>query len=166
MKVLNGEWRPLVIIAGLTVVIIVNGFLFYFANHDFPGIVENDYYDKGVYYNEYLDRLKEQKARGWQLNLGWVAEPVTGKPATLRCVVKDKSGQPIRGAIVNVKLMRPGEPAADQRLVLQEVGPGDYQGTVTLPRPGNWDLLLKMHKGKDQHEKQAEVWAIPAASGA
>lgn len=157
------EWRPLIIVGGLLVVIMVNILLFYLSNQDFPGVVENDYYKKGVYYNEYLARLEHQRARGWQLNLGWVAEPKTGQPATLRCVAKDKAGQPITGATVEVKLLRPGEPAVDQSLRLQEVAPGDYQNTVSLPRPGNWDLLLTMSKGQDQHEKQAEVWVIPAA---
>ena len=158
------EWRPLVIVGGLLIVIMVNILLFYLSNKDFPGVVENDYYEKGVYYNEYLARLEQQRARGWQLNLGWVAEPQTGQPAILRCVAKDKTGQPIKGAKVEVKLLRPGEPAVDQQLLLEEVAPGDYQGTVSLPRPGNWDMVLTMTKGQDQHEKQAEVWVVPSVS--
>lgn len=156
------EWRPWVIVGGLLFVMVVNAGLLYIANKDFPGVVENDYYDKGMYYNEYLSRMEQQRLRGWKLNLGWVQEPQVGEPATLRCLAVDKQGKPLSGAKVEVKLLRPGEPKADQRLVLHEIAPGDYQGTISLPRPGNWDLLLQMQRGQDAHEQQAEVWVVPA----
>lgn len=155
------EWRPWVIVAGLAVVVVVDSVMFFVANNGFPGVVENDYYDKGLYYNEYMEKLRLQKLRGWQVDLGWVGTPRQGSPAVLRCTAKDKNGVPITGAQSTVKLRRPGGPSDDQDLHMSEVAPGVYEVKTILNRPGNWDLILNLQRGKDTQEKQSELWVLP-----
>lgn len=40
---------------------------------------------------------------------------------------------------------------------MQEVEPGIYQQSITLTEPGNWDLILKINKDKDEHEVRAKT---------
>ena len=160
------NWRPWMVVVGLTVVILVTMGMLYVANKDFPGVVENDYYKKGVYYNVYTSRMEAQKRRGWQLRFGWVSRPIAGQPFTLRAVVVDKQGQPIQGGQVNITLLRPGTPKLDQTLQAKEVAPGDYQVSVLLSRAGNWDINTVLSRGQDTHEQSSTLWVVPRAEGA
>lgn len=159
------NWRPWMVVVGLTVVIVVNMGMLYIANKDFPGVVENDYYKKGVYYNVYTSRMEAQKRRGWQLRFGWVNQPIAGQPFTLRAVAVDKQGQPIQGGQMKITLLRPGTPRLDQVLQAKEIAPGDYQISATLPRPGNWDIRMVLTRAQDTHEQSSDLWVVPMVKG-
>jgi nitrogen fixation protein FixH len=121
----------------------------------FPGTVSRDFREKEDEYNVYLQRMEEQRKRNWQIKKGWETTPVAGQAAIFKLSVADKTGQPIEGARVEGKFMRPGNIKLDVPVVLSEGEPGTYRTSVNLSQPGRWKLLLLIHKDDIVHELTA-----------
>lgn len=121
----------------------------------FPGTVSHDYHEKEVQYNQYLQRFKEQQERDWRVRKGWLVEPVAGKSALFRVEIKDRDGKPLQAARVNCRFLRPANSRLDQGFNLQEIEAGVYQGSLILPDPGKWDLVLVINKDNNLHEIRA-----------
>jgi nitrogen fixation protein FixH len=120
----------------------------------FPGTVAHDYQKKEALYNEYLMRLEEQRARGWQLQRGFLEAPVAGSPAVFRVAVSDREGRPVDGAEVDVEFLRPSDARQDAAYRLVEREPGVYETAVMLPLPGIWNVVLTVQRGDELHESR------------
>lgn len=118
----------------------------------FPGTVNRDFKEKEGEYNAYLERIAAQQERDWQIRKGWEAIPVAGEMATFKLSVADKTGQPVTGAQVEGKFLRPGNIDLDVPIKLAEDEPGTYRVSLTLPQPGNWKLMLIIRKDDIVHE--------------
>ena len=123
----------------------------------FPGTVGRDFKDKEEEYNAYLQRMAAQRERNWQIKKGWETTPVAGKPAVFKLSVADKNGEPIQGALVEGKFMRPGNITLDTPVVLTESKPGIYSASLSLPQAGRWKLLLLIRKDEILHEMTAST---------
>jgi nitrogen fixation protein FixH len=128
----------------------------------FPGTVSRDFKDKHEEYNAYLARMAAQQKRDWQINKGWEAKPVAGNPAVFKLSLQDKNGQPIAGASVEAKFMRPGNINLDTSVLLNETTPGIYRSSLSLPEPGRWTLFLLIRKGDILHELTASTTVAEA----
>jgi len=120
----------------------------------FPGTVAHDYQKKEALFNDYLVQLEAQRARGWQLQRGFVSAPVAGKPGVFRVAVNDTEGQAVDGAEVHVEFLRPSDARQDSDYRLVEHEPGVYEAEVTLPLPGIWSVLVSVQRGDDLHESR------------
>lgn len=118
----------------------------------FPGTVSRDFREKEGEYNAYLERMAAQQERDWQIKKGWETTPVAGKTAIFILSVADKTGQPVAGALVEGKFLRPGNINLDVPIVLTEGEPGTYRTSLALPQPGNWKLMLVIRKDEIVHE--------------
>ncbi len=127
------------------------------VNSVFPGTVARDFQKKEALYNAYLEQVKRQHARGWQVSKGWLGAPRAGYPQTFQVRVATREGQPLAGAEVSGSFQRPSDSRLDQAFVLAEVEPGLYRGQVLLPEPGRWRLLLQIRRGEDLHEIHADT---------
>lgn len=124
----------------------------------FPGVIAYDFHKKEALYNQYLQQVERQRARGWQVQKGWVGEAVAGEAALLRVAVQTSSGQPLTEAQVDGQFLRSATSKLDVDFKLQETAtPGVYEGRITLPAPGHWNLVLSIRKGEDVHEIQAST---------
>jgi len=128
----------------------------------FPGTVSQDYRQKETEYNAYMQRMAEQQERDWQLKKGWESPPVAGKTAQFKLSVADKNGQPVQGARVEGKFLRPGNVKLDVPIVLTESDQGTYHTTLSLPQPGRWELLLLIRKDDIVHELKATTTVAEA----
>lgn len=129
----------------------------------FPGTVSQDYRQKETEYNAYLQRMAEQRERDWQIKKGWETTPVAGKTVVFKLSVADKNGEPISGALVEGKFIRPGNVKLDIPVVLTENGQGTYHASLSLPQPGRWELLLLIRKDEIVHELKATTTVAEAA---
>ena len=120
----------------------------------FPGTVANDYYKKEPLFNEYLDRLAEQEARGWQVSQGWLGRPKLGQETVFQVKVTDAEGEPLTDARVEGWFARPSDERQDRTVWLQAVKPGIYQAPVALDLPGAWEVRLRVEHGGDVHEQR------------
>jgi len=130
----------------------------------FPGTVSHDYQKKESLYNDYLRQVEIQQGRGWQVQKGWLYRPVAGQPATFVVVVNDKAGAAVAGATVSGRFLRTSSSRDDFEFVMNEVAPGDYRATLTMPLHGLWQLVLQIRRGDDLHEIRADT-SVGSAEG-
>ncbi len=128
----------------------------------FPGTVSRDFKDKHEEYNAYLEQMATQQERGWQINKGWEAPAVAGKPAVFKLSLRDKDDLPIQDARVEGTFIRPGNVKLDTPALLTENEAGIYRASLTLPEPGRWKLLLVIRKGEILHELTATTTVVDA----
>ncbi len=124
----------------------------------FPGTVSNDYQKKYDLYNSYIDQLKMQQERGWQVADGWLEKPQPNQVSMFRIHVTDKAGQAVTGGQVQVSFLRPSAKALDVTLDLPEAAPGFYGQPIALPAPGDWDMVMTIKRGDDIHEVKGSTW--------
>jgi hypothetical protein len=69
--------------------------------------------------------------------------PLEGQPFTIHIMMRDPSDVPIEDARVKVEARRDGDTAAAITANFKEVKPGDYETTLTLPKEGTWQIVLR-----------------------
>lgn len=140
---------PLAIIFFFAVVFMTNGILVYLAVSGFDGLVEDNYYEKGLRYNEVI---RQEKRLAWRITLSSPDDLKPGTANKVKVVIFDKTGEPIGGAKVNLAVRRPATSRYDVEYELVPSGCA-YHGTVNVPLPGHWDILVRAEKGADRMEK-------------
>ena len=173
------HWGPAVIILFFSVVFLVNATMVVLSRQGmpesmsrlllpegdrerqvtmaFPGTVARDFHKKEALYNDYLEQVRQQEARGWQVRQGWLETPVAGQPASFQVTVAARDGSPVIGARVRVEFLRPSDQRMDQQVELEEKDPGLYRASIELPLPGLWSTTLVIDRGDDLHEVQANT---------
>lgn len=127
-------------------------------NTEFPGLVHDHYWQKETAFNAFLERVAVQRQRGWHVRKGWLTdEPRAGRPAVFQLAVTDRDGKPITGASVHGLFLRPSDSRFDHPFTMSEVGGGFYRVSLVLPKPGMWDVELKVRKGKATYEMRAST---------
>ncbi|HRF62879.1 MAG TPA: FixH family protein [Candidatus Competibacter sp.] len=121
----------------------------------FPGVISHDFQQKEELYNQYLQQVERQRQRGWQVQKGWLSDPMINEPAVFRVVVRTREGEPMTGATVVGQFLRPSNSKQDIAFTLAETDPGVYESKLLLPLAGHWNLVLEIRKGDDLHEIRA-----------
>ncbi len=131
----RGRWIPWVFVGGMTLVVLVNLVLVYFALTTFTGVTTGRSYDRGRAYNQVLAEAARQDA------LGWTARVMLQGQA-LSVAVTDREGLPVPGRLSGV-LLRPLE-GAELALDFAAAGPGRFLAPVSLPARGQWEARLTL----------------------
>lgn len=140
-------------IALIVVVLAVNiGFisLAFITN---PGLVDKDYYEKSQDFEENL--VKYRKARdelGWTYQTDFPQNPKVDTRALYRVSMIDKAGLPLTAAKVMVKAYRPSDASADFTAELSEVDAGIYEGYISYPLKGIWDITVDITREEDRFD--------------
>ncbi len=148
METKKSVW-PKAIVAFFAVIFAVNGFFIYKAVSGFDGLVEDNYYEKGLHYN---DALMQAKRMGWKIELSFMHDLKTVAANKAKVVIFDKAGIPVGGAKVKLILRRPTTDRFDKELELVPSGCA-YHGVVSIPVSGLWDMKVTAEKGTDRIEK-------------
>ncbi len=173
------HWGPAAIVLFFTAVILLNGVMVVLSKEGlpaalshlvlpkkdterqvsmaFPGTVSRDFQKKETLYNEYLEQVRIQNERGWQVRKGWLQPPVAGTAAEFQVTVHARDDSPVIGARVVAQFLRPSDKRLDQQIQLLEKDSGLYRAPVLLPKPGLWDVTLVIERGEDLHEVQAST---------
>lgn len=131
--------------------LLVNGTLITIAFMTPPGLVVDDYYDKGKAYLYTQAKEKEDAARlGWDLILDLPKVPAINKSDSYLIRAIDNQGQPIVAAEAEFAAFRPVENGHDFAVPMHDVGAGYYAADVDFSLPGNWDLIVTIKQGEDQ----------------
>lgn len=131
--------------------LLVNSFLIAMAFLNPPGLVVDDYYERGKNYLYHQAKVKDDIARlGWELQLDLPKAPkVNGSdPYILRALNRD--GKAIEGAAVEFAAFRPVESGMDFAMPMRDIGAGFYSLKTGFSRPGNWDLIVTVQLGEDK----------------
>jgi len=127
------------------------------ARSVFPGTVANDFQKKEGQYNQYLEQVRRQEQRGWQVKKGWLRSPVAGQQAAFQVQVSEADGTPLQFADVSGVFQRPSDSRLDHSFSMQEIKPGLYRVILALPKPGMWSLVLTVKRGAQLHELHAST---------
>lgn len=152
METKKSLW-PKAIIAFFSVVFAMNGFFIYKAVSGFDGLVEDNYYEKGLKYN---DVIQQKKRLGWKIELSFTDDLKTAAPNKAKVVIFDHKGEPIGGANVQIALRRPATNEFDNNFELVPSGCA-YHGNISVPVSGLWDLMVTAEKGTERVEKTFRV---------
>ena len=123
----------------------VDAYFVYKAVSTHSGMVTENPYEKGLAYNQVIEKAKSQKA----LN---ITSDTTYKNGALTTVLKYKNGDPILGATVVADLVRNVHKGNDFQKILQYKGDGVYQSNLNLSLKGTWTVNLDIKW--EQHNKQ------------
>lgn len=137
-------------ITAIVLVILVNVGFIVTAVVTNPGLVDENYYQKGRDLEAEIVSLRKAYQRlGWKMALQAEHQPVLGLPVRYTFKVVDREGKPVDGEHAVISAYRPSDASADFHQEMQRIAPGLYSAELTFPLKGIWDLTATLHKGKD-----------------
>ena len=138
---------------GLIVIVLgVNGAFIWFATHNRSTLVDRDYNTRDRKSNAaVVSDLQDQKALAWKATVKPPKTIVMGSPASYEISVVDRDGIPVDGTI-EVTAYRASDESKDFSTNFSEVSPGNYQGFISFPLKGYWELRIRIKRGKDIFE--------------
>lgn len=157
----RGTAWPLAVTAILGVTVAANIWLIRLANSDPSFAVEENYYERGVRWDDELAQRAHNQALGWKV----VATMSPGGKASgelLHIALTDSAVMPIEGASIVVKAVhvaRAGEPV---EVTLAPLAPGEYEAAVPVRRAGLWELRIDVRRGTERFTA-TERLDVPAA---
>ncbi len=134
----KSRWIPWVFVGGMLVVMVVNGFMAFYAISTFTGLTTGQAYDRGRAYNNVLEEAARQDALGW-------AAQVRLEGGRITLAVTDRAGAAVPG-VVEAYLQRPIE---GTRVAL---GTSTPQAGFAAPDllPGQWEFRGTLVDGHGQ----------------
>jgi len=117
-----------------------------------PGLVDQDYYENAEDYEENLVKYRTARAAlGWTYQAAFPNNPVINTKNLYRLSLVNKAGLPLTAASVKLIAYRPSDASADFEVSLSEIGAGIYEGYVTYPLKGIWDITAAIVRGEDNY---------------
>lgn len=150
-KALKNPW----VLGWLALVVIVLGVNIGFISLAFitnPGLVDKNYYENAEDYEENLVKYRTARASlGWNYQADFPVNPVINKKSLYRLSVVDKTGLPLTDATIKIIAYRPSDASADFDASLTEVDAGIYEGYITYPLKGIWEITTKIELEADHY---------------
>jgi nitrogen fixation protein FixH len=141
----------------LIVFVMANAVMIYLAA-DRPGLVVDDYYDRGQDYEKIM--LKRMaKDLGWKMKVVKPKFADVGKPSEWKFSVMDKDGAPVKADSVTFYAYRPSDAKQDFSVEMELTAPGHYKADVTFPLLGVYDILVSVKKGEDEFNVPSRISA-------
>jgi nitrogen fixation protein FixH len=114
-----------------------------------PGLVNDDYYERGQNYEKTLvSRLA--KDPGWTMRADIPDDLQANQSTTILVTLVDKVGQPVTPDQITFFAYRPSDKSQDFSAPMAKEGPGRYSVRVTFPLFGAWDSLIAIRQGEDE----------------
>ncbi len=118
-----------------------------------PGLVDKDYYEKAEDYEENLVKYRTARAAlGWTYQAAFPKNPVINTKNVYRLSMVDKAGLPLTAASVKLIAYRPSDASADFEVELLETRAGIYEGYVSYPLKGIWEITAAIVRGDDKYD--------------
>ncbi len=135
----------------IVVVLSVNATFIWYATRDSRStLVERDYKTKDRKSNEeVLSELREQHALAWQTEIKRPKSVVMNVPATYEISVTDRESKAVSGE-VEVIAYRASDATKDFTVPFKEVAPGRYQGAISFPLKGYWEMHIRVRRGEER----------------
>ncbi len=150
---------PLFFFAFFGVVLLANSIMIYIALSSWTGLETKNYYIKGVHYNEALKGASEQAERGWSSTVA--LRDVHGLSGRIVVHLVKPGDVPIVGADFKAEILRPTTTGFDQTIALSETAPGTYEGVVTFPMKGQWDIRQVVHHKDGSYQAIERIMVKP-----
>jgi nitrogen fixation protein FixH len=132
----RSRWIPWAFVGGMTLVVVVNLVMVYYAVSTFTGVTVPRSYERGRGYDEVLAEAARQDALGWQAE-------VTLAGGAIGVAVTDREGRPVPGRVEGV-LLRPLE-GLELPLAFATRGAGHWAAETLPPQRGQWEARLTLY---------------------
>lgn len=159
----NSAWRSPWVrawVATLLVVVSANVLMIYLAIDANPGLVVEDYYERGQDYEKNMVARMERDPR-WRMRIKTSNTPPLATPVPINFSVMDKEGQPVIPDAVTFYVYRPSDAKQDFSVPMQQQSPGHYLADVSFPLKGVWDTLVSVQKGDEEYHQALRVIVAP-----
>ena len=147
-------------IALIVVVLAVNILMVTLAVVTSPGLVVDDYYERGRAMEESI-RSRAAANKDHMLEADIPPDLRAGQPKNLRFFVVDKVGQPVTPDAVRLFAYRPSDAGQDFSLPMLVEAPGRYGAEVSFPLPGLWDMLIEVTEGEASYRLDKRLYVNP-----
>ncbi len=120
------------------------------ANSDPSFAVEEDYYQKGLDWDEKRAQDARNDALGWRVDLAAVAAPGDATPVLeLTVALRDPGGVAVEDAGLTIEAFPLARSATVDRAAFRGVGDGLYRASLPFRRPGLWEFRIRIERGDD-----------------
>lgn len=139
-------------LALIVLVLGVNTTFVWYATHNRSTLVDRDY-DTGNRKSGagLIAELQDRKALAWQTTIKQPKLIVVRTPTRFDVGVVDREGLPVSG-VVEVAAYRAADDSKDFVTPFREVAPGNYQGAISFPLKGHWELRIRVKRGDEVYE--------------
>lgn len=132
----------------LIIVVCVNFFMVSMAIVTNPGLVIEDFYEKGKNMDKVLAARKRMDEMGWQLEVN-LPDLKEGKSERVTLTVLDKEGKPLEVDTAVLYYYRPSNRNLDGEQPLTSTGQtGQFEADFILNTKGKWDLIMEVTQGE------------------
>jgi nitrogen fixation protein FixH len=140
------------------IIFAVNGSMIYNAVTTNAGLVANEPYRKGLYYNERIAADERQAQLHWSDGVALV------RSGSLEITFAAGDGAPVSGLTVKAVVGRPATNREDKQVTLKETTPGTYVGDVGPLEAGAWLLSFEVFQGQatePSYRARRRLWLKP-----
>lgn len=160
------SWRNpwFVGIVGVVVTaLLVNSVLIWYALHRRSTLVDHEYSTRDRKSDtETIDDIQAQNALAWKITIKLPKMVVLATPAAYEIDVADRQGAPVSGEM-EVVAYRASDADKDFAIPFREVSSGKYQGYISFPLKGYWELRIRVKRGKDVFETESNKFSVTPA---
>lgn len=148
----------------MAVVLGVNGVFISLAVQTRPALVDREYNARNLKSDvAALDDLNMHKMLAWSTTVKQPGAVVMNSPATYEISVLDRSGMPVSGTM-EVTAYRASDASKDFTTAFSETSPGNYQGYVSFPLKGYWELRIRVKRGEEAFEVNTDRFMVASHS--
>ena len=159
----KGALWPLSLVLFFGGLIALYAYLFHVADDPRALVVEPNYYQKGLHYDDEMAQQRENTALGWRI--APTVTPAGGGNAELSVALTDASGRRLDGATVSVVAMHNLLADHPDSATLADRGGGVYAAMLAMPRAGMWELKFDVTRAgaRFTEDERIELEPAPAA---
>lgn len=142
----GARWMPWIFVAGMLLVVAVNGVLIFMAVGTWSGLVVERPYERGLGYNRALAAAERQDALGWAIKAR-----IDSGPSGNQLVVEamDRESRPLNDLRIDVVLERPLGPRETLKTELRRIAAGHYAVSLPPLARGQWQARIAVSVGGD-----------------
>ena len=132
--------------------VLVNSILIWKAYHSSSTLVDHEYSTKDRKSDtETIDDIQAQNTLAWKVTIKQPKKIVLASPASFEIEVVDRQGEPVSGKM-EVVAYRSADAEKDFTVAFTETSSGKYQGYVSFPLKGFWELRIRVKRANDVFE--------------
>ncbi len=134
----------------VTTMLVVNFTMITIGLNTHTGLVVDDFYAKGkAYLHEEVKHNEAEKRLQWRMVLKEPSTPKLNQLQQYQFILKDKQGEPISDAEVDLYVYRVNDASKDFSMRMKEIRAGVYVAEAEFKLPGHWDLIVSAVKSEE-----------------
>lgn len=142
----------------------VNGTFIWLAMQNPPALVDREYSTKNRKSDAAaLNDLQAHRVLAWKTTVKQPNGVAMNSPAAYEIGVADRAGLPVSG-MMEVEAYRASDASSDFVTAFRETSPGNYQGYISFPLKGYWELRIRIKRGEEMFEVNTDRFMVSATS--